>query len=367
MKRKIIAAVAALNIVILLGGCASQMAGREYVSTQEEVSVEQAETSAEDTGQGSDKLEDVADREKESQSADSSNVSKSAETTFDPEDVSEFSDHPYVEVNGNVPFFTEDEITTDVFEEYSPLDSLGRCGVAYANICKGLMPTEERGEIGMIKPSGWHTQKYPGVVEGNYIYNRCHLIGFQLAGENANEKNLITGTRYFNVDGMLPFENMVADYIDAHPDNHVLYRVTPEFVGDELVARGVLMEAYSVEDSGSGVSFCIYCYNAQPGVTIDYATGETALDENFTGEYAVSGASDTTTDKHDTTYTAEGQGKEKDISEETTYVVNTNTGKFHVPTCSSVTDMADKNVSESTQTRDELIAAGYSPCGRCNP
>lgn len=187
--------------------------------------------------------------------------------------VPEFTDQPYVVINNNVPFFTEEEkATQDVFEYYSELDSLGRCGMAIANVCKELMPTGERGNIGQIKPTGWQTAKYDH-VDGLYLYNRCHLIGFQLTGENANEKNLITGTRYMNVDGMLPFENMIDDYVDE-TENHVLYRVTPVFEGEELVARGVLMEAYSVEDEGEGICFNVYVYNNQPDVVIDYATGE---------------------------------------------------------------------------------------------
>lgn len=184
-----------------------------------------------------------------------------------------YQSETYIELNGNIPNFTEEDYNTKPFEYYSDLDSLGRCGVAYANICKELMPTEERGKIGMIKPSGWQTVKYPELVEGNYLYNRCHLIGFQLAGENANEKNLITGTRYFNVDGMLPFENMVAEYVEE-TGNHVLYRVTPEYEGENLVASGVRMEAWSVEDEGEGICFHVFVYNVQPGIVIDYKTGE---------------------------------------------------------------------------------------------
>lgn len=187
--------------------------------------------------------------------------------------IPEYSEKTYVEVNHNQPYFTDDELTTEPFEVYSELDLLGRCGVAYANVCQELMPTKERGQIGKVKPSGWHTVKYPGVIKDLYLYNRCHLIGFQLAGENANEKNLITGTRYLNVEGMLPFENEVADYVDE-TNHHVLYRVTPIFTDDNLVADGVLMEAYSVEDSGEGVSFCVFVYNVQPGIEIDYRTGE---------------------------------------------------------------------------------------------
>ena len=179
---------------------------------------------------------------------------------------------PYAEVNGNVPDFTEEELTAEPFEVYSELDSLGRCGVAYANICRELMPTERREDIGHIKPTGWQSVRYDN-VEGKSLYNRCHLIGFQLAGENDNEKNLITGTRYMNVEGMLPFENLVADYV-KETGNHVLYRVTPVFVGEELVARGVQMDAMSVEDGGAGVFFNVYAYNVQPDIGIDYATGD---------------------------------------------------------------------------------------------
>lgn len=187
-----------------------------------------------------------------------------------------YNGEPYVELNDNVPnFTTREKNNTKAFENYHRLDALGRCGTAYANICKELMPTEKRGAIGMVKPSGWNTVKYD-VVDGKYLYNRCHLIGFQLAGENANKKNLITGTRYLNVDGMLPFEDEVADYV-KDTDHHVLYRVTPVFKGDNLVAEGVEMEAYSVEDKGKGICFHVFVYNVQPGVTIDYATGKSRL------------------------------------------------------------------------------------------
>lgn len=186
--------------------------------------------------------------------------------------IPDYSGSPCIEINGNVPFFSEDEYTTSSFEYYADLDELGRCGTAYACVGTDIMPTEERGSIGQIKPSGWHTVKYD-CVDGKYLYNRCHLIAYQLTGENANEKNLITGTRYLNVDGMLPFENMVADYV-KETDNHALYRVTPIFEDDELVARGVLIEAKSVEDNGEGLTFCVYCYNVQPQISIEYKTGE---------------------------------------------------------------------------------------------
>lgn len=185
----------------------------------------------------------------------------------------------YIIVNNNVPYFTVDDYKLDTFESYSELDKLGRCGVAFANVSKEIMPTEERGEIGNIKPTGWKQAKYEGVVDSTppYLYNRCHLIAYCLTGENDNEKNLITGTRYLNIEGMLPFEQEVARYL-SNNDNHVLYRVTPMYEGNNLLASGILMEAYSIEDKGEGVSFCVYCYNKQPGVEIDYKTGESKLE-----------------------------------------------------------------------------------------
>ncbi len=191
------------------------------------------------------------------------------------EDVPAFSGDPYIVINDNEPEFSESDMTETGYEFYSGLDFLGRCGYAMACVGIEMMPTEERGSIGQVKPSGWHTVKYD-IVDGKYLYNRCHLIGFQLTGENANECNLITGTRYLNVEGMLPFENMVADYV-KETGNHVLYRVTPIFDGNALVARGVQMEAKSVEDNGEGICFNVYAYNNQPGVTIDYITGESVL------------------------------------------------------------------------------------------
>ena len=198
----------------------------------------------------------------------------SASDIVDVSDIPDYSGDPYIAVNNNVPYFKSDDLTTTYFEHYSDLDSLGRCGEAYVNICQDTMPTQPRGSISSIKPSGWHTYKYD-FVDGKYLYNRCHLIGYQLAGDNY-KTNLITGTRQFNVDGMLPFENMVADYV-KETDNHVLYRVTPMYDSDDLVAQGVLMEAESVEDKGDGVEFCVFAYNVQDGVDIDYATGETRL------------------------------------------------------------------------------------------
>lgn len=193
-------------------------------------------------------------------------------TAYNLSNIPEYTDKIYTEINNNIPYFEESEHTTKAFENYSQLDSLKRCRVAYANICKEIMPTEKRGDISNVKPTGWKQAKY----DGKFLYNRCHLIGYQLAGENANELNLITGTNYFNVEGMLPFENKVAEYIEKNNNNHVLYRVTPDFKGYNKVASGVEMEAYSVEDNGRGISFNVYVYNVQPGITINYQTGESS-------------------------------------------------------------------------------------------
>lgn len=209
---------------------------------------------------------------------ESSNLST---VVVDINNIPEYAGSPYVYINNNVPSFTESDLALGEIEYYSDLDSLGRCGVTYANICKNIMPAEddERGSISNVTPSGWKQKSYKGVIEGNYLYNRCHLIGYQLSGENANERNLITGTRYMNTEGMLPFENMIAEYIDENPNNHVLYRVTPIFEGNNLLASGVQLEAYSIEDNGKGICFNVYVYNVQPGIVIDYATGDSSLVE----------------------------------------------------------------------------------------
>ena len=200
---------------------------------------------------------------------------QSESVIFDLSTIPEYTSSPYVEINNNIPYFTEEDYTTEAFEKYSEWDELGRSGVAFANICKDIMPTEERGEIGNIKDlSGWVQKRYDNIIKDKYLYNRCHLIGWQLAGENDNKQNLITGTRYLNTEGMLPFENQVAEYIDKNESNHVLYRVTPVYQGNNLLASGVQMESWSVEDNGQGIHFNVYCYNVQPGIVIDYATGE---------------------------------------------------------------------------------------------
>ncbi len=263
-------------------------------------------------------------------------------------DITQFrTEQPWVEINSNQPNFDESDLTTEPFETYSSLDYLGRCGVAYANICQEIMPTEPRGEIGQVKPSGWHTAKYSW-VDGQYLYNRCHLIGYQLAGENANEKNLITGTRFMNTQGMLPFENEVADYV-KDTGNHVLYRVTPVYDGSDLVAWGVQMEAYSVEDNGAGICFNVFCFNAEPGVAINYATGDSWADD--------------TVGTDETSSTSSSQ--EGDTL--TTYVLNTSSHKFHTPYCSGAASISQQNREEVTTDRESLIDQGYTPCGICKP
>lgn len=268
---------------------------------------------------------------------------------FSLQDVPPYSGQPYVAVNGNVPFFTLAELTTEPFELYSELDALGRCGAAYANICQDLMPTEERESISDVTPTGWINNPYD-FVDGGYLFNRCHLIGFQLAGENANPNNLITGTRSMNVDGMLPVENMVADYV-KETGNHVLYRVTPIYQGSDLVASGVLMEGLSVEDEGDGIQFCIYCYNVQDGVFIDYTTGQNYATGDSTN---VAPPPSTNESEADTVPTQQ-------------YVLNTNSKKFHHPNCGSVGQISEKNRQDVEANREELIAREYSPCGNCDP
>lgn len=364
--------------------------------------------------------------EAESQVSQPVSETLSETTSFDYSMVPEYTGSASVVINNNVPFFNADEKAagTSSFETYSELDDLRRCGTAYACIGKGIMPTEERGQIGMVKPTGWHTVKYD-CVDGKYLYNRCHLIAYCLAGENANEKNLITGTRYLNIEGMLPYETLTAKYMDNNPDNHVLYRVTPVFIGNELVARGVLMEGYSVEDNGSGVNFCVFCYNVQPDVEINYTDGEssqkdsTGKDTGFTGYTNKDSSSSSSTDKGSNTnsfankdtgftgytdkdsssssstnkgtgftgYTNESAtetdaGKNSSFSgysnknsgftgytDENTssYVVNISSKKFHKADCKNADKISDKNKEIVNESRDELISNGYEPSKCCNP
>lgn len=285
---------------------------------------------------------------------DSSQTTVSVEYTAPTTNVSadftlpEYTGTAYAVINNNQPQF-DDLNNRKAFEKYSHFDSLGRCGVAYANICQQLMPTEKRGDISSVKPSGWSYNKKSNnnsysasIVDGGRIYNRCHLIGFQLAGENDNKENLVTGTRYMNVDGMLPFENMVADYV-KEMGGHVLYRVTPIYVNDELVCRGVQIEAYSVEDHGESICFNVFCFNVQPGIEINYATGENWLSDN----------------KNTATSTKQNASAK--------YVINENTKKFHKPNCKSAQKITSDNKLVLVENRNDLLKQGYSPCKSCNP
>ena len=341
-------------MALALGGCASDGADRAQ-QDQQSAAPSQEQTQEQSATDGS-------------QSA-SSDVA--APTSFNLASVSAYDGAPSVEVNGNVPFFTADDIAyaeaNPGFERYSDQDDLARCGVAMACIGPETMPAkgEERGSIGMIKPSGWHVATYD-FVDGRYLYNRCHLLGWQLSAENDNLYNLITGTRAMNADGMLPYENQVNDYVDA-TGNHVLYRVTPVFVDDELVARGVLMEARSVEDDGAGLAFNVWCYNAQPGVAIDYVDGNSWEDASV-GASVNNGAA--AAGGEAATAPAEEQVSESVALAEAAqsdYVLNTNSMKFHRPTCASIEKMSAKNRQDFHGIRDDVIAQGYDPCKNCNP
>lgn len=259
----------------------------------------------------------------------------------------EYAGEPYAVINDNIPFFTKDEITNVSYEAYLPLDDLGRVQPAIACLGPDTMPAEgeERGEIGMVRPAGWHTVKYPEVIPDLYLYNRCHLIGWQLGAENDNELNLTTGTRYLNTTGMLPFENAVADYI-RNTGNHVMYRISPVFIQDNLICHGILMEALSVETTD--ISFCVYCFNVQPGICIDYATGDSWLDETVSQEPVI-------------------ETPIPPSAEDKSYVLNTNTMKIHLPDCQAVSQIAEHNRQDYMGDINDLLSRGYTPCGYCHP
>lgn len=282
--------------------------------------------------------------------ADSSNI------TID--NIPAYSGDDYIILNNNIPNFSESDLTTTSFEEYAPLDDLGRCGVAYSNIGTDIMPTEKRESISSVKPSGWHSVKYD-IVEGKYLYNRSHLIGYQLTAENANDRNLITGTRYFNATLMLPYENMVADYI-KETNNHVLYRVTPVFEGNNLVATGVQMEAKSVEDNGEGIEFNVFVYNVQPGITIDYATGDSALSgEEITNISSSSNSNNTSNNSSNTT-----SSNNTTSTEEIIIRGNSKSKIYHCPGQRDYENMADSDYLVNFNSEEEAISAGYRKASR---
>ncbi len=287
----------------------SQEQEKEIVTTVTESETAVTTVSESET---SDTESEIADEP----AAQSVHTQPSTEVTISVADIPAYAGDPYVTINDNEPQFLETDLATSSYEYYSDLDDLDRCGVVYACIGTDLMPTEERGNIGSVKPSGWHTVKYD-IVDGKYLYNRCHLIGYQLSGENANINNLITGTRYLNVEGMLPFENMVADYV-KETGNHVLYRVAPVFEGNNLVASGVQIEAQSVEDQGEGILFNVYCYNVQPGVTIDYATGDSTLAENAEAQSNAATSNDGASQQNAVTQSNAATSNEAASQQETT-------------------------------------------------
>lgn len=268
--------------------------------------------------------------------------------------IPQYSGEDYIIINDNVPNFSDSDLTTTSFEEYSPLDSLGRCGVAFANIGTDIMPTEKRESISSVKPSGWRSTEYStNIIKGKYLYNRSHLIGFQLTAENANERNLITGTRYFNATLMLPYENMVADYI-KETNNHVLYRVTPVFEGNNLVATGVQIEAKSVEDNGEGIEFNVFIYNVQPGITIDYATGDSAI----------SGEEITKTESSTNSTTNTDSNNSNSSNEKTVIRGNSNSKIYHCPGQRDYENMADSKFLVNFNSEEEAINAGYRKASR---
>ena len=292
-------------------------------------------------GQAINIIEQVTDSSNKNNIVLNNPTENSNESNIDINNIPAYSGNDYIVLNNNIPNFSDSDLTTTSFEEYSPLDSLGRCGVAYANIGTDLMPTEERESISSVKPSGWQSIKYD-IVEGKYLYNRSHLIGFQLTAENANKSNLITGTRYFNANLMLPYENMVADYI-KETNNHVLYRVTPVFEGNNLVATGVQMEAKSVEDNGEGIEFNVFVYNVQPGITIDYATGASALaSEEIHSEKSSNNSSNKKT-------IIRGNSKSK---------------IYHCPGQRDYENMSDSVYLINFNSEEEAIAAGYRKASR---
>ena len=342
MKNKLIRTkffVLLMSTMMMLSACGTSVDNMDYGSTDTTVqeSVEQEEISVDD-------------------------VDSVAEDTISVTDIPAYTGEPYVVLNNNVPYFTEEELTTESYEYYSELDALGRCGVTHACIGQDIMPTEERGSISHVNPTGWHTVKYD-VVSGKYLYNRSHLIGHQLTGEDANEKNLITGTRYFNVQGMLPFEDLIDEYVEQ-TNSHVLYRVTPIYEGNNLLASGAEMEAWSVEDNGKGVCFHVYVYNVQPGVGISYKDGESWLEEE---QSEVSKNEEEKSNQKIVSKKAISKETISETEKEQTYILNKNTKKIHYASCRCIEDMSEQNKEEYIGTRSEILNQGYDACGVCKP
>ena len=291
------------------------------------------------------------------------------QSSLSSKDIPPYCGEISIEINDGFPEFFVQDLTTQEYFAYSELDKLGRTGTAMACIGNKSMPSGQRGEIGDIKPSGWQTERYDDIIEDRYLYNRCHLVAYQLGGENAEPKNLITGTRFFNIEGMLPFESQIAEYVKG-TKNHVIYRVTPIYEGNNLLALGVQIEAYSVEDVGKGVCINVFVYNIQPGIIINYKDGSSKADPSYVPSIesvAVAGTAGLVALTDTTPENADGDQTRNAAPEEPTYILNTNTKKFHYPWCSIVSDIKEKNKREFFGTREEAIAEGYEPCKRCKP
>lgn len=359
LKKYRFAGIAVVVAILLAFGGDSEDKKTEEVSTIVETTTEATTVNSNQSISAIPETTTEKTTKKNSNKSDKGNKSSNTKTNkgVSLSDIPKYDGDAYVVINNNEPSFTKSEITTKSYEKYAELDSLGRCGTVMACIGKDIMPKEERGSIGQVKPTGWHTVKYD-FVDGKYLYNRCHLIGYQLTGENANERNLITGTRYMNVDGMLPFEDMVADYV-KETNNHVMYRVIPIYKGNNLLASGVEMEAYSVEDKGDGVSFHVYCYNVQPEVKINYKNGDSELKNGS--------ASEEETTKKSSQSSNKGNGSSSSSTSSTEYILNMNSYKFHYPSCYSASIISSSNKGTYTGARQDLIDQGYEPCGNCNP
>ena len=384
MKR-LLRTIAILSMLLMMAGCdgeTEEAKTPESIQSEEStVSEESDDLESEVEGVKEEESEAVADIIKqETDSVEEASVIEQVTTTpiIDIKEIPEYTGNAYAVINDNVPYFADNELSTTSYEYYSDLDSLGRCGVCVASIGQDIISTEDRGEIGSVKPSGWQTVKYPGIVEGNYLYNRCHLLGFQLTAENANVNNLITGTRYMNVEGMLPFENMVADYV-KETGYHVMYRVTPVFDGDNLVASGVLMEAKSVEDNGNEILFNVFCYNIQPGITIDYASGKSELDGSITAEKEITPADESSTVKQTQKITSEAEPESQPPAvvpaNSGAYAVNSKNGKIHItgkcPATGNGSNAMKASVYFGTYEEAEAYSIQITPsqdkrqCGNC--
>ena len=339
MKKRILKTITILSMLLMVAGCSSTIA---EITMPESVQVEEPTVL-----EGSDDLESEVEKAEQEEVGVEDDIIEQEPVLMEEAPITEqvttapainineipaYTGNAYAVINNNIPYFMDNELSATSYEYFSDLDSLGRCGVCVASIGQDIMPTEERGEIGNVKPTGWQTVKYPGIVDRNYLYNRCHLIGFQLTGENANVNNLITGTRYMNVEGMLPFENMVADFV-KETGYHVMYRVTPVFDGDNLVADGVLIEAESVEDNGKGILFNVFCYNIQPRITIDYATGNSAEDGSIVAEEEITPAKESSaaekTQEIEPAVTPEPLPPAAS-ADSGAYAVNSKNGKIHI-------------------------------------